>query len=43
MDVAQWITNASRPPIAAVCPGYVAKYVGFLGPADRDENWDRSK
>ena len=31
MDVVQWFTN-SAPPIAAVCHGYVAKYIGAEHP-----------
>jgi hypothetical protein len=31
MDVVQWFTN-SMPPIAAVCYGYVAKYIGAEHP-----------
>jgi predicted dehydrogenase len=31
MDVVQWFTNSS-PPIAAVCHGYVAKYIGAEHP-----------
>ena len=31
MDVVQWFTN-SPPPVAAVCHGYVAKYIGSEHP-----------
>jgi predicted dehydrogenase len=31
MDVVQWFTN-SRPPVSAVCHGYVAKYIGAEHP-----------